>query len=97
MRYVVIGAGAIGGAHGTHMVHAGHNVLLCDVDVDAEHGEAITASGPQMVGPVGEFTVAEIIHDIEQSRRVCEVGNLDELADHAAGLAPAAHHERAGS
>jgi 2-dehydropantoate 2-reductase len=32
--------------------------------------------------------VAEMIHDIEQGRRVNERANLDELADFAAGLAP---------
>jgi 2-dehydropantoate 2-reductase len=31
--------------------------------------------------------IADIIHDIEQGRRVCEVANLDELAAYAAGLA----------
>lgn len=30
--------------------------------------------------------VADIIHDIEQGRRTCEVANLDELAAYAAGL-----------
>jgi 2-dehydropantoate 2-reductase len=30
--------------------------------------------------------IAEIIHDIEDGRRTCEVANLDELASYAAEL-----------
>lgn len=39
-------------------------------------------------GPIFD-KIAEIIHDIEQGRRVCEVKNLDELANFAAELANA--------
>lgn len=38
-------------------------------------------------GPVFD-RIGDLIHDIEQGRRVCEVANLDELADFAAGLPP---------
>ncbi len=39
-------------------------------------------------GPIFE-KIGEIIHDIEQGKRVCEVKNLDELAEYAAGLTKA--------
>jgi 2-dehydropantoate 2-reductase len=39
-------------------------------------------------GPIFD-RVVEMIHDIEQGRRTCEVANLDELASFAAGLAAA--------
>ena len=56
MRYVIVGAGAIGGALGAHMARAGHDVLLCDTD--AAHVQAINANGLEIFGPVEEFTVA---------------------------------------
>ncbi|MDP2873084.1 MAG: 2-dehydropantoate 2-reductase N-terminal domain-containing protein [Bacillota bacterium] len=34
MRYVIIGAGAIGGTVGAHMIRAGHDVLLVDTALD---------------------------------------------------------------
>jgi len=39
-------------------------------------------------GPIFD-KIGELIHDIEQGRRVCEVKNLDELAEFAAKLATA--------
>lgn len=55
MRYVIIGAGAIGGTLGAHAARAGHDILLCDVA--AEHVEAINTRGLEITGPVEEFTV----------------------------------------
>jgi len=51
----IIGAGAIGGTIGAHMVRAGHGVLL--VDADEQHVAAINAYGLRIEGPVEEFTV----------------------------------------
>jgi len=51
----IIGAGAIGGTIGAHMVRAGHGVLL--VDADEQHVAAINADGLRIEGPVEEFTV----------------------------------------
>jgi len=55
MQLTIIGAGAIGGTIGAHMVRAGHDVLLCDAD--AAHVEAINARGLTITGPVENFTV----------------------------------------
>ncbi|MGB4137046.1 MAG: hypothetical protein BGN97_16295 [Microbacterium sp. 69-10] len=55
MRYVVIGAGAIGGTLGAHAVRAGHDILFCDVAAD--HVDAINERGLEITGPVEQFTV----------------------------------------
>lgn len=55
MKYVFIGAGAIGGTLGAHAARAGHDVLLCDIAAD--HVAAINEHGLQITGPVEEFTV----------------------------------------
>lgn len=56
MRLTIIGAGAIGGTIGAHLIRAGHEVLLCDTD--AEHVAAINARGLAIEGPVENFTVS---------------------------------------
>ncbi len=55
MRYVVVGAGAIGGTIGARLARDGHDVLLCDAD--DEHVDAVNADGLAIEGPVEEFTV----------------------------------------
>lgn len=55
MRLTIIGAGAIGGTIGAHLIRDGHDVLLCDADV--AHVEAINRSGLVIEGPVENFTV----------------------------------------
>jgi len=50
MRFLVWGAGAIGGTIGARLAVGGHDVTL--VDVAAEHVEAITANGLRITGPV---------------------------------------------
>lgn len=55
MQITVIGAGAIGGTVGAHLLRDGHDVLLCDAD--AAHVAAINAHGLRIRGPVEEFTV----------------------------------------
>ena len=59
MKVVIIGAGAIGGTLGAHMVRAGHDVVLCDADTS--HVEAIRTSGLHIEGPVNEFTVHPLV------------------------------------
>jgi len=56
MNITIIGAGAIGGTLGAHMIRAGHDVTLCDADAD--HVAAIREHGLIIEGPVNEFTVA---------------------------------------
>ena len=52
--YVVVGAGAIGGAVGAQLLRSGKNVLFCDADAD--HVAAINDRGLRIEGPVEEFT-----------------------------------------
>ncbi len=56
MHLTIIGAGAIGGVVGAHLIRDGHDVLLCDVD--PAHVEAINRDGLTIEGPVENFTVA---------------------------------------
>jgi len=56
MKVTIIGAGAIGGTLGAHMIRAGHDITLCDAD--AAHVTAIREHGLIIEGPVNEFTVA---------------------------------------
>ncbi|MDT7727631.1 MAG: hypothetical protein QOI21_4207 [Actinomycetota bacterium] len=56
MRLTVIGAGAIGGTIGAHLIRDGHDVLFCDAD--PAHVEAINSGGLSIEGPVENFTVA---------------------------------------
>jgi 2-dehydropantoate 2-reductase len=51
----MIGAGAIGGTIGAHLIRDGHDVLLCDAD--PAHVEAINRRGLSICGPVENFTV----------------------------------------
>lgn len=55
MRLTIIGAGAIGGTIGAHMIRAGHDILFCDAD--QEHVQAINERGLVIEGPVENFTV----------------------------------------
>ncbi len=55
MRYLVLGAGAIGGTVGAGLVRDGHEVLFCDADAD--HVRAMNESGLSIEGPVEQFTV----------------------------------------
>jgi 2-dehydropantoate 2-reductase len=54
MRFLVWGAGAIGGTMGAYLARAGHDVTFVD-NVD-EHVAAINANGIRITGPVEEFT-----------------------------------------
>ena len=55
MQLTIIGAGAIGGTIGAHLIRSGHDVLLCDAD--PAHVEAINQRGLSICGPVENFTV----------------------------------------
>ena len=54
MRFLIWGAGAIGGTIGAHLARSGHDVTL--VDAVAEHVDAINRAGLRISGPVAEFT-----------------------------------------
>ena len=55
MRFVVVGAGAIGGTVGARLVRDGHDVLFCDAAAD--HVAAMNEHGLAIEGPVEELTV----------------------------------------
>ncbi len=55
MELVIIGGGAIGGTIAAHMTRSGHNVTICDADLD--HVAAIRSKGLIIEGPVENFTV----------------------------------------
>lgn len=55
MQLTIIGAGAIGGTIGAHMIRAGHDVTFCDLD--EAHVNAINEHGLTIEGPVENFTV----------------------------------------
>ena len=54
MRFVVWGAGAIGGTMGAYLARAGHDVTL--VDNVPQHVAAINRAGLRITGPIEEFT-----------------------------------------
>ncbi len=54
MRFVVLGAGAIGGSIGGRLALVGHDVLLV---ARGDHGEAIAADGLRLIAPDGEVIV----------------------------------------
>ncbi|MGH7610457.1 MAG: amidase family protein [Candidatus Dormibacteria bacterium] len=82
MRLTIIGAGAIGGTIGAHMIRAGHDVLFCDTD--QAHVAAINRSGLTIEGPVASFTV--------RARAVTPAGLPDRLERVA--IATKSHHTR---
>ena len=55
MRFLVWGAGAIGGTLGAFLARAGHDTTL--VDTATDHVDAINANGLRITGPIAEFTV----------------------------------------
>jgi Asp-tRNA(Asn)/Glu-tRNA(Gln) amidotransferase A subunit family amidase len=65
VELTIIGAGAIGGTIGAHLIRDGHDVLLCDADqahVDAINARGLSiegARGLSIEGPVENFTVAD--------------------------------------
>jgi 2-dehydropantoate 2-reductase len=56
VQLTIIGAGAIGGTIGAHLIRDGHDILLCDADTG--HVGAINRAGLSIEGPVENFTVA---------------------------------------
>jgi 2-dehydropantoate 2-reductase len=53
MKFLVWGAGAIGGTLGAHLARAGHDVTF--VDLASEHVDAINRLGLQIEGPLAQF------------------------------------------
>ena len=55
MRWLIWGAGAIGGTLGAYLARAGEDITL--VDVDVEHVDAIARRGLRLTGPIDQFMV----------------------------------------
>ncbi|MDE3152794.1 MAG: 2-dehydropantoate 2-reductase [Gemmatimonadota bacterium] len=54
MKFLIWGAGAIGGTMGAYLARAGHDVTF--VDTVEEHVAAINRHGLRITGPIAEFT-----------------------------------------
>ncbi len=54
MKFLVWGAGAIGGTLGAYLARAGHDITL--VDTATDHVDAINAHGLHITGPISQFT-----------------------------------------
>ena len=54
MRFLIWGAGAIGGTLGAHLSRAGHDITF--VDAVTDHVDAIARSGLTITGPIAQFT-----------------------------------------
>jgi 2-dehydropantoate 2-reductase len=55
MRFLIWGAGAIGGTIGAHFARAGHDITF--VDRAQEHVAAMNAAGLRIEGPLAQFSV----------------------------------------
>ncbi|HTM33384.1 MAG TPA: 2-dehydropantoate 2-reductase [Vicinamibacterales bacterium] len=85
MRWLIWGAGAIGGTLGAHLARAGHDVTL--VDTVAEHVAAINRDGLRITGPIAEFTAR-----LPASTPSSVIGPWDTVV-----LATKAHHTEAAT
>ena len=82
MRFLVWGAGAIGGTMGAYLARAGHDVTF--VDTVDEHVEAIRRNGIRIVGPIAEFTQAAPAFTPSELRGVWDTIMLATKAHHTA-------------
>jgi 2-dehydropantoate 2-reductase len=85
VKTTIIGAGAMGGTIGAHMVRAGHEVTLCDADW--RHVEAINAHGLRIEGPVNEFTVTVPAITPDQLREINGVAIVAVKSHHTHAVA----------
>jgi 2-dehydropantoate 2-reductase len=60
VKFLVWGAGAIGGTLGAYLARAGHDITL--VDAATDHVDAINANGLRITGPISDFTVRPPAH-----------------------------------
>ncbi len=90
MRFLVWGAGAIGGTVGAYLARAGHEVVFVDRAVD--HVNAIMRAGLSITGPIDQFTVEASAVTPEtvtgQFEHVLLCVKAQDTADAARALAP---------
>ncbi len=80
MKLTIIGAGAIGGTIGAHLIRSGHEVVFCDTD--SEHVAAINRSGLSIEGPVENFTVNALAVAPDQLPAQIEVAAIAVKSQH---------------
>src|SRR2546428_13329999 len=91
MRFLIWGAGAIGGTIGAHLARAGHEITLADRARD--HVAAIDAAGLRIEGPLTRFTVrvpaftpdalrGEVAHNVLAVQAPDTQGGTPALAPH---------------
>jgi 2-dehydropantoate 2-reductase len=85
VRWLIWGAGAIGGTLGAHLARAGHEVTI--VDTVAAHVAAINRDGLRITGPIAEFTAR-----MPASTPSSVIGPWDTVV-----LATKAHHTEAAT
>ena len=73
LTYLVIGAGGTGGALGSHMAHAGHNVTFIarGKHLEAMRENGLIVSRPDcefFIAPVNAFTAEECVRRVETAR-----------------------------
>jgi len=94
MKFLVWGAGAIGGTLGAHLARAGHDVTF--VDRASEHVDAINRDGLRIEGPLAQFIArvpactpdqlrGEFEHVVLAVKAQDTAGATRELAPHLSG------------
>jgi len=94
MKFLVWGAGAIGGTLGAHLARAGHDVTF--VDRASEHVDAINRAGLRIEGPLAQFVArvpactpdqlrGEFEHVVLAVKAQDTEGATRELAPHLSG------------
>jgi len=83
VRFLVWGAGAIGGTLGAFLARGGHDVTL--VDTAVEHVDAINSGGLRITGPIAEFTVRLTARPPDRLTGLWDTIILATKAHHTAG------------
>jgi 2-dehydropantoate 2-reductase len=89
VKFLVWGAGAIGGTLGAYLARAGHDVTL--VDAATDHVDAINANGLRITGPIAEFTVRLTARPPDRLTGTWDTIILATKAHHTAAAARALH------
>jgi 2-dehydropantoate 2-reductase len=86
MRYVIVGAGAIGGTVGAHMARGGEDVLFVDTDVAhvramREHGLTIRGFDETFTVPVAATTPDDLPDRLETVLLACKAPATEEAVE----------------
>jgi len=89
MRFLIWGAGAIGGTMGAHLARAGHDVTL--VDNVQEHVDAVNSAGLHITGPIADFVTRVPAFTPDTLRGEWDIIVLATKAHHTESAARALH------